>query len=347
MSVEVTKCRKCESASVARLQNSTQLRCNQCSHQWGFASPNERALMPKHLAGSREEQFLEQLIAIKAQIKSEAEKIWNGCFKVHQMIAVASDDDKRRVFSEQFEIWRNRLIKLQEKLIGDRLLPLVVEYGIAENEQMWLLKACQEAWNPVAAGYLDWLTFVVRGTLDRVATGAIPKWAWQLPCGPRDVVPQEPAPEKKASGHFSGLESRLRRDLDKHRKGAIANAFLVANASYNSAGNILVDSRRKTRVAGVTLDEKVTSTTGTKRTTRAKPPCFEVAVDQLRGKPELTLIEFCRLMDSKAEQYPSTQKYRPPKTWEVRSFGQQYERRRNTISRFLCGVRQVIRSERG
>jgi methylaspartate ammonia-lyase len=109
--------------------------------------------MPKHLAGSREEQFLEQLIAIKAQIKSEAEKIWNGCFKVHQMIAVASDDDKRRVFSEQFEIWRNRLIKLQEKLIGDRLLPLVVEYGIAENEQMWLLKACQEAWNPVAAGY--------------------------------------------------------------------------------------------------------------------------------------------------------------------------------------------------
>jgi hypothetical protein len=395
MSVEVTHCPRCESASAARLQEPIRWRCNQCSHQWDFASPEERALIPNHLTGSRGEQFLEKFVAIKAQIKSEAEKIWNGCFNVHQMIAVTSDDDKRRVFSEQFEIWRNRLIELQEILIGNRLLPLVVEYRIAENEQMWLLEACQEAWNPVAAGYLDWLTFVVRGSLHGVGTGAIPKWAWQLPSGPRDVVPLESAPEKKASGHFSRLEYRLQRDLDMHRKGAIAKAFLVektsrsstvdggrgrleisadhrpapltdtttdsaeiqsafrrqdpalTTASHNSGGNILGDSRRETPVSGVAVDEKVRSTVRRKRTTRAKPPCFEAAVDQLRSNSELTLIEFCRLMDRKAEQYPTTQKYRPPKSWKVRSFRDQYDIRRNTISRFLYSVRQVIRSERG
>jgi hypothetical protein len=393
MSVEITQCPRCESASVVHLHKSIQWRCNQCSHQWDFASPEERALVPNHLTGSRAEQFLEKFLAIKAQIKSEAEKIWNGCSNVHQMIAVTSDDDKRRVFSEQFEIWRNRLIELQEILIGDRLIPLLVEYKIVENEQMWLLEACQEAWNPVTAGYLDWLTFVVRGSL--YGSGAIPKWAWQLSSGPRDVVPLESAPEKKASGHFSGLEYRLKRDLEGHRKGAIAKAFLVVKtsrsltveggrgrleisadyrpvpltdntmgsaeiqsairrqgpalttASHNSGGNILGDSRRETLVSGVAADEKVTSTVRRKRTTRAKPPCFEAAVDQLKRNLELTPIEFCQLMDRKADQYPTSQKYRPPKTWNVRSFLEQYEIRRNTISRFLHSVRRAIRSEGG
>jgi len=303
-----------------------QWRCDRCSHQWDFAGPEERALVPNHLTGSMAEQFLEEFLAIKALIKAEAEKIWNGCSNVHQMISVAANDEKRRVFSEQYERRRDQLIGLQETLIVDRLLPLVAKYQIVANEQKWLLRACDEVWSPVTAGYLDWLTFAVRGHVHGVGTGAIPEWAWQLGGGPRDVARMEQSPEKKASGHFRCLADTLQRDLVEYRKGAIAKAFLAGKTARSSA---------------------VTPTVRGKRATRPKPPCFESAVEQLRRNSELTPIEFCRLMDRKADQYPRCQTYLPPKSWKVRSFHEQYEKRRNTVSRFLSSVRKAIRSEEG
>jgi hypothetical protein len=358
-----------------------QWRCNQCSHQWGFANLEERAVVPRHLTGGRVEQFLEKFLAIKALTKSEAEKIWNGCFKVHQMISVAANDEKRQVFLEQFEIWRDQLIELQETLIVDRLLPLVIEYQIIENEQMWLLEAFQQAWKPVTAGYWEWLTVVVRGHPSGIAVDAIPNWGWQLRGAPRNVAPLEMGSEKKVSTHYGHLVDELQSDLVVHREGAIAKAFLAGKTSRPSTvdswrerrpessetesaeiqsasrrqepalmtapHNLGGNSTQETSVSGEAADEKVTSTIRRKRTTRPKPPCFEAAVDQLKRNLELTPIEFCQLMDRKADQYPTSQKYRPPKRWKVRSFLAQYEIRRNTISRFLHSVRKAIRSEGG
>jgi len=63
MSIEPTICPRCESTCVVPVLESmgiTQWICDQCSHQWDFASPEERALVPKHLTGGRIEQFLEE-----------------------------------------------------------------------------------------------------------------------------------------------------------------------------------------------------------------------------------------------------------------------------------------------
>jgi len=199
----------------------------QCSHQWDFTSSEERGLVPNHLTGSRAVQFLEEFLAIKALINAEAQRIWNGCSKVHEMISVAANDEKRRVFSEQYDRWRDQLIGLQEMLIVDRLLPLLAKYQIFVDEQKWLLRACHEVWSPVTAGYLDWLTFVVRGQVHGVGAGAIPEWAWQLPGAPRDVAQLGLSPEKKASAHFRSLADTLKHDLRVYRKGAIAKAFLA------------------------------------------------------------------------------------------------------------------------
>jgi len=54
MSIETTICPRCESSCVAHLPESigfNQWICNRCSHQWDFASPEERACVPKHLTG--------------------------------------------------------------------------------------------------------------------------------------------------------------------------------------------------------------------------------------------------------------------------------------------------------
>ena len=75
-----------------------------------------------------------------------------------------------------------------------------------------------------------------------------------------------------------------------------------------------------------------------------KAPCFAAAVELLTKKPDLALLEFCRQMDAKAEQYPSALKYKPPSGWKVRSFYEQYKKRSNTISRFLSDVRKHIRA---
>jgi len=77
--------------------------CNQCSHQWDFASLEERAVVPDHLTGGRIEQFLEEFLATKAVIKGEAEKIWNGCANAYQAISIAANEEKPRVFSEHLD----------------------------------------------------------------------------------------------------------------------------------------------------------------------------------------------------------------------------------------------------
>jgi hypothetical protein len=79
---------------------------------------------------------------------------------------------------------------------------------------------------------------------------------------------------------------------------------------------------------------------------RPRPRCFAVAVELLRKNPNLKLIEFCRAMDTKAEQYPSALKYKPPKAWGVSTFFDQYRNRSNTVSRFLSDVRRHIETSR-
>jgi len=56
MSIVTTTCPRCESTSVVQLPESigfNQWHCNQCSHQWDFATAEERALEPDHLTGGR------------------------------------------------------------------------------------------------------------------------------------------------------------------------------------------------------------------------------------------------------------------------------------------------------
>jgi len=237
MSIETTRCPRCESTCVVHLPESigfNQWICNQCSHQWDFASPNERALVPKHLTGGRIEQFLEEFLAIKVVIKGAAEMIWNGCANAHQAISMAGNEDKPRVFAEQVDLWRDRLIGLQEALIIDRLLPLITKYRISSNEQIWLFQACHESWRPVSDGYVDWFTVAIRGELYGAAPWLIPEWAWRLRGAPRDVVRLDVAPSGKASSLFHSLAGTLQRDLMMHRKEAIAKAFLAGKARGSS-----------------------------------------------------------------------------------------------------------------
>lgn len=178
MSVEITRCPRCESAAVVHLPQPigfNQWHCNQCSHQWDFANPEARALVPNHLSGGRAEQFLEEFLAIKTVVKGEAEQIWNGCSNAHQVIDVAANEDKLRVFTEQFDRWRDQLIALQAVLIVDHLMPLLTKYQISSNEQIWLFPACHEAWSPVSAGYEDWLSVTIRGALYG-PVARIPEW---------------------------------------------------------------------------------------------------------------------------------------------------------------------------
>lgn len=375
---ETTRCPRCESASVVHLPGTigfNQWCCNQCSHQWDFASPEERTLVPKHLTGSRVEQFLEEFLAIKALIKAEAEKIWNSCSNAHQMISVAANDEKRRLFSEQFDRWRDQLIGLQEILIVDRLRPLVAKYQILANEQIWLLRACHEAWSPVTAGYLDWLTVAVLGHPHGVGTGAIPAWAWQLRSAPRDV-----APEKKASGHFRGLADTLQRELVEHRKGAIARAFLARKTNESP----IVDSRMgrlepEADHGGVTTqadrsrkleadavaheycasgDEKARSNSRgadsrggieRKRSTKSGALLSEYRSElkrsilmQLTRKPNATDLEICRGLDAEgAVELPSSWKVRPGDRLFAEAYSNPHKKRRVEVA--ISKVRADLR----
>jgi hypothetical protein len=205
MSVEMTRCPRCESACVVHLKASVgfnQWRCNQCSHQWDFASPEERVLVPNHLTGGRAEQFLEEFLAIKAVIKGEAEKIWNSCSNAHEVISVAANEDKLRVFTEQFDRWRDQLIALQAALIVDHLMPLLVRYQISSNEQIWLFQACHEAWSPVSAGYEDWLRVTIRGALYG-PMARIPEWVWLIRALRETLPDWMSARRRKLQGFFT------------------------------------------------------------------------------------------------------------------------------------------------
>jgi hypothetical protein len=76
---------------------------------------------------------------------------------------------------------------------------------------------------------------------------------------------------------------------------------------------------------------------------RPNAPCFGFAVELLSNNPNLTLVQLCREMDLKAAQYPSAPRYKPPTTWRVRTFYEQYQKRSNTVSRFLSDVRAHIK----
>jgi len=230
MSIETTICPRCESTCIVHLPESigfNQWMCNQCSHQWDFARPEERALVPQHLTGGRIEQFLEEFLAIKAVIKGEAEKIWNGCANAYQAISVAVDEDKPRAFAEQVDLWRDQLIGLQETLIIDRLLPLVAGYQISSNEQNWLFQACHQAWRPVSDGYLDWFIFTIREQLYGAMPWGIPQWMWGVRGAPRQTAHLDVSSEEKALSLLHCIAGTLQRDLVVHRKEAIAKAFLI------------------------------------------------------------------------------------------------------------------------
>ena len=81
-----------------------------------------------------------------------------------------------------------------------------------------------------------------------------------------------------------------------------------------------------------------------KRRTRPKSLCFSAAIDLLRQNPHIKALDFCRMMDRKADQYPTAGKYRPPSGWKVQTFYEQYTKRSNTVSRFLTSVRNEIKA---
>jgi hypothetical protein len=249
MSLETTTCPRCESTSTAHLPESIgfdQWICNQCSHQWDFASQEERALVPNHLTGSRIEQFLEEFLAIKAVIKGEAEKIWNDCANAaHQAISIPGNDDKIRLFGEQVDRWGNQLIGLQETLMIDRLLPLAVKYQVSSNEQIWLSQACQQAMTPVTAGYAGWFTFAIRGHLYGAEPWVIPDWAWRLRGAPRQIADLDVTQDEKVSSLLHCLAGTLEYDLAMHRKGGIAKAFLTLKPGKPLSGARFVGENLK------------------------------------------------------------------------------------------------------
>jgi hypothetical protein len=81
----------------------------------------------------------------------------------------------------------------------------------------------------------------------------------------------------------------------------------------------------------------------TKRAARNRPLCFETAIALMSKSPDLNLVQFCRKMDSDAEKFRSALKYLPPKSWKTRTFYEQYQKRANTVSRFLSAVRSEAR----
>jgi hypothetical protein len=89
-----------------------------------------------------------------------------------------------------------------------------------------------------------------------------------------------------------------------------------------------------------------TVTAKKQRATRPKAPCFNAAMELLKRNPKWGLLDFCRGMDAKAEQYPTSPKYKPPPAWKVRSFHEQYKKRSNTVSRFLCEVRKQLKLQK-
>ncbi len=114
--------------------------------------------------------------------------------------------------------------------------------------------------------------------------------------------------------------------------------------SVMSSLKVTQDVSENRAVASATPSSPV-SKSRKRRVPRMKAPCFAAAVALLKKDPKLPLVEFCREMDFRAAQYSSGQKYKPPVSWNARTFYDQYRVRSNTVSRFLSEVRKHIAAD--
>lgn len=79
-----------------------------------------------------------------------------------------------------------------------------------------------------------------------------------------------------------------------------------------------------------------------KRAQKPSPQCYAVIEMLIRDNPTLDASALVKVMDSKAEQYPTSGKYHPPPKWKARSFREQYQRRPNTVSALLSRLRKGL-----
>jgi hypothetical protein len=173
------------------------------------------------------------------------------------------------------------------------------------------------------------------------------------------LPPSGPAPMSPQQVRQAILDCESRLTEMKIETEAQKQALALATANSGPVSKILQAIRRLS-VAKVNLekrhkeyeqllaelDKTSNATKATKnlrkRPPRPKSPCFETAVALLARKPNLSLVQFCREMDSNAEKFRSALKYRPPESWNVQSFYEQYKKRGNTVSRFVSAVRGEI-----
>ena len=139
---------------------------------------------------------------------------------------------------------------------------------------------------------------------------------------------------------------RLFQHLQKHNSNFLFGSYRedkgIVKTVCTASATYCARLERATSELEVTVEARKR-----KRTPRPKPPCFYTAKRLLAMTPKPSLVEFCRLMDSKAAQYSNNSKYLPPKSWGVNSFHEQYKKRGNTVSRFLSQVRKDMASPSG
>lgn len=148
------------------------------------------------------------------------------------------------------------------------------------------------------------------------------------------AVNVEIAAQKQALAMASANGGPVSKILQAIRKLSVAKANL--EAKRRELEQILADFGKKIEDTGESEPPK------RRRPPRARALCFEAAIALLSKKPHLSLVQFCREMDSNAEKFRSAPKYRPPESWETRTFYEQYQKRANTVSRFVSAVRSEI-----
>jgi hypothetical protein len=170
------------------------------------------------------------------------------------------------------------------------------------------------------------------------------------------------------AGRQSGVEGELtRRDLTTNRAGNSKPALShftdemtsLSKRWENKLEILIQDSETRDRVARERETQPAASVAPTilpvpdstlqlknKRAPRDKPPCFTEAVKILKKNPQITLRQFCKVIDGKAQAHPKQQKYRPPKSWKVETFFDQYHKRSNTVSRFLNSARTAASQDK-
>jgi hypothetical protein len=144
----------------------------------------------------------------------------------------------------------------------------------------------------------------------------------------------EIAAQKQALAMASANDGPVSKILQAIRKLSVAKANL--DARHRELEQILAHLGKNIDDTGESEPLK------RKRPPRPRPLSFEAAIALLSKKPHLSLVQFCREMDSNAEKFRSAPKYRPPESWETRTFYEQYQKRANTVSRFVSAVRSEI-----